>query len=316
MGKMYGAATVPAGAVTRYRKRHTQGIRGVHGSSFKPNRENVVKAYVSEVDGLKRYIRAKGIKRWIADIFTGTIKLDSGLFVTPQRTLSLLETDVGFRSFVKNRWRDEDEHMHEWIPCTYLPLMIRKALISGDFRFVWIADRWRSPTMDLFFEPTRNNFHHRFSMTAPDRQRTDFVVVMAHPGGLKFREAPSGIYISGTKGSKFADGFQLQDGTDAFHSAIVEDALTKAGSNPVGLLDELKSIFGKYCWNPKSWVPEPKVEVWPYYRRGDGTVINGNIGTIAQAAYQSVSDSFVHWKSELEAMTKKKIPAEWYSNDR
>lgn len=250
--------------------------------------------------GLRDYIKSEGVATFVQEIFTGSIQTKVGT-VSRNDALAQLNRNVGFRRFVSNQWRKEDDQTHEWIPCTYLNLIIKKAVISSNFGFIWLAYHMRSPTKDVIFKPKTAT-----TVTSTLAQR--YYPLQAHPGGLKLRaQAGSPLGTLAAYGA-LADGSVLQEGSKEFHSAIIQ-ALQNVNT-PVAMVQGLNAVFQAHCWNGAfGGLAYATQDVWPYYSEHGTNVVAWDPTAAAvpatlayvQAAYNRVAADFNQWEADVQA---------------
>lgn len=282
---------------TRNMRRHA-GIRAVHGKVQRLSHEEQQrqkKDEKAESEKLRDYISVYGVREFLSRTYTGDIYAFGETF-TRQETLGMLDKNGTFRNYVSNKWRAENERTHEWIPCTYLNMVVKKAIVADDFRYIWLANLMRSPTQDILFKPDAS-----IRVTAGDRKRR--VAIQAHAGGLNLRDGPANDPLGGLIAyGPLQAGSPLQGGSPEFHNALI--AALKDTNSPDDLIDRFKEVFQRFCWNgnfPVNGIVAAD-ELWPYYSE------HGNVVTLwdpsravprkidyADDAYNRISADFNQW---------------------
>lgn len=245
---------------TRYQQRHEQGIWKTH-----PIQKESDPSTLRLIGELRKEIEREGIKVFIGEIFKGDISVDNQT-ISRQQIISLIDTNSRFRGLISSNWRKEEPHTHEWIPCTYLCHILKRALVADDFRFFYLADAMRTPTRSLIFKPPAVN---PIKVYDPNNGNP-LVVLNAHPGGLRF-DGSSHPFNSYT----FQPNFNpfVSSGSNEFHGAIIQ-ALGQSG-NIDQLIANLRGIFQAHCWDGKFPVNGyAKTDIWPFYIQGDGTAVD------------------------------------------
>jgi len=273
---------------TRHTRRH-YGIRSTH-----PPYATRHDLTAGELQALMQAVNAS-VTQFLADAVRGDIQTPT--MIVPRRSvLRAIDTDAPLRGLISRRWRQEDPHTHEWIPCTYLCHIASRAITAGDFRYLLLANAMRSATQSLIFIPQVGDAHRVSTMDA-GRNRSTFVVLQAHPGGLRFNHAPHGVYPYQL--SRFNNGGFLTGYSPEMHNAVI--AALSAPGPPISVVTALHAVFQQYCWNGvvpvNAWTA---ATIWPYYTRGGGTVVTpANFGAFRAAItaeYNAINNDFlVNW---------------------
>lgn len=263
---------------TRFQARHSRGITGTHpySSSTNSNDDNLIPK-------LRKRIGKDGIKQFMVDVFNGDI-IVGGDTVERKTIIRLIDKNSRFRRLISTKWRQEDPHTHEWIPCTYLSHLFKRALIASDFRFLNLADKMRSPTQSLVFKPPLN---HPVTVHSNGAK----IVLSAHIGGLKF-DCPQNINYTSYTGLK--PNNPLSDKSKEFHNAIIR-ALGQSGTIDA-IVTNLQNVHQTFCWDGKTPINGyNKGDIWPYYTLGDGTIINNinNYIKDIKKDYKNIQNNFL-----------------------
>jgi hypothetical protein len=305
---------------TRYQIRHLS-IRGVHAdaepappsdAAARRNRRAAQmrrRLHANRARGdqlaqnLQEYIRLTDILSFVREVFSGDFRIHDDSTVARQDVLRLLHANQAFRGFVSNLWRQETDQHHEWIPCTYLSEIIRKAVSNNDFRYIWLAHTMRSPTKDIIYKPRLEN---RGTVSG-----TVYKIPQAHPGGLNFR-IPGGDPLGRVPvGQAPADRAALTDQQQDFHTAIIQTL--RDANSPRNLVARLLTVYQTWCWNgnfPVNTIPG-RAEIWPYYFEHATAIDVCPAAAVAAAplayaatAYANVIAAFTQWDNDVQGRTR------------
>lgn len=290
---------------TRRSKVHSS-IRSTHPRS-KSRYRTTSKPLPSLCLVLQRHIRRVGVKPFLVNAVRGDITVGKAYGDMKRNlVLRILDEDGATRGLVSSLWRQETPHCHEWVPCTYLYHLMKRAIVAGDFRFLLLADAMRTATQSLIFKP-RPGDRNIVSTRCRARNIGLPMVLQAHPGGLRFNRAPAGAYLAEI--SRFNPGSFLTGYSQLFHDEIIK--ALKISGPPDLMLNGIYTVFKRNCWDGGA----PAAGLWQYYTRGGGAAVTPanfvSFRAAIKAEYKVIENNFNGFWRTIAVGKGRIPPAVW-----